>query len=262
VTARAQASDAARRTGGAARLRRVAAQTAMELRLTLRNGESLLVAFGIPLGMLVFFSLVDVLPHGDGRPVDFLLPGVLALSVMSTAMVSLGIATGFERHYLVLKRLGATPLRRGELITAKALTVVAVEVVQVIVLLGIGIGVLGFRPSPGAALWLLPVALAVGTAAFAGLGLAMAGRLRAVGTLAAANTVYLFLLLVGGIAFPLERLPERAAAAARLLPSAPLAGLLRAGFGGDLSRSTFDLGVLALWAIGSCALAARVFRWE
>jgi ABC-2 type transport system permease protein len=247
---------------GVGPLRRVVAQAGMEVRLTLRNGESLLVAFAIPLGLLGFFSLVDVLPHEGSRPVDFLLPGVLALSVMSTAMVALGIATGFERHYLVLKRLGATPLRRGELIAAKIAAVVAVEVVQVAVLLGLGVGALGFRPSPGAALWLVPVALAVGTAAFAGLGLAMAGRLRAVGTLAAANALYLLLLLVGGIAFPLDVLPEPVAAAARVLPSAPLAGLLRAAFSGALETVGLDLAVLSAWAVGACLLAARVFRWQ
>jgi hypothetical protein len=125
---------------------RVAAQTGMELRLTLRNGESLLVAFGIPLGLLVFFSVVDVLPTDGERPVDFLVPGVLALSVMSTSLVALGIATGFERFYLVLKRLGATPLRRRELILAKVLAVAAVQVVQIAVVLAVAVLLLGYRP--------------------------------------------------------------------------------------------------------------------
>ncbi|MGZ4785713.1 MAG: ABC transporter permease, partial [Acidimicrobiales bacterium] len=84
-----------------------AAQTRMELSLSLRQGEQLLVSIGIPLLLLIFFSLVDVLPKPDGvdDPVTFLAPGVLALAVMSTAMVSLGIGTGFERQYKVLKRL-------------------------------------------------------------------------------------------------------------------------------------------------------------
>ena len=88
------------------------AQARVELLLTLRRGESLLVSLVIPLGILVFFSKVDAVNTTCVQPVDFLVPGVLALAVMSTAMVSLGIATGFERRYGVLKRLGSTPLSR------------------------------------------------------------------------------------------------------------------------------------------------------
>ena len=97
----------------------VAAQTRAELVLTLRRGESLLVSFAIPIGILVFFSKVDAITTDYKDPVDFLVPGVLALAVMSTAMVSLAIATGYERRYGVLKRLGSTPLSRGGLLAAK-----------------------------------------------------------------------------------------------------------------------------------------------
>ena len=83
-------------------MRKVWAQARAEVLLTLRRGESVLLALGIPVVLLAFFSTVDVLDVD----VDFLAPGVLALAVMSTAMVSLGIATGFERQYLVLLLLG------------------------------------------------------------------------------------------------------------------------------------------------------------
>ncbi len=248
-------------TIAAASRRRLAAQTGMELRLLLRNGESLLATFGIPLLLLVFFSLVEVLPHRAERSVDFLVPGVLALSIMSAAMVSLGIATGFERYYLVLKRLGATPLRRIELVGAKALAILAVEALQVVLIAVIAVGLLGYRPPGGGPWWLAPLGVLLGTAAFAGLGLAMAGRLRAIATLALANTAYLALLLLGGIAFPLERLPAPAAAVARLLPSAALTEVLRAALHtGGIPAG--ELAVLAVWAGGAVSLAAAVFRWE
>ena len=89
--------------------------------------------------LLVFFCVVDVLPTGTDDPVDFLAPGVLALAVMSTAMVGLGIATGFERQYGVLKRLGATPLGRPALLAAKTTAVVVVEAVQVAVLVPVAL---------------------------------------------------------------------------------------------------------------------------
>jgi len=242
-------------------LRRLRAQSLMELRLLLRNGENLLVTMGIPTGLLVFFSLVDVLPT-DGRPaVEFLAPGVLALAVMGAALVSLGISTGFERHYLVLKRLGATPLTRGELVAAKALSVLAVELVQVVVVLGVA-AALGWRPEAGAAGVAAAVgAVLAGTAAFAGIGLALAGTLRAVGTLALVNALFLLLMLLGGMVFSLDVLPEGLAAAARLLPSAALADALRSA----LTQAAVDgraLGVLAAWATLSVTAAARLFRWE
>ena len=123
------------------------AQTRTELTLGLRQGEQLLVSLGIPLLVLVFFSLVDVLPIPDGfdEPVDFLTPGVLALAVMSSAMVSLGIGTGFERQYGVLKRLGASPLPRSGLLAGKVGALLTVEATQLVVLGAVGLA-LGWSP--------------------------------------------------------------------------------------------------------------------
>lgn len=231
----------------------------MELRLLLRNGENLLVTLGIPVALLVFFSLVDVLPSTGERRVDFLVPGALALSVIGSAMVALGIATGFERFYLVLKRLGATPLRRGELIAAKVLAVLATQALQVVVVVGVGL-VLGWGPRLGE-VWLALVALPLGTAAFAGIGLGLAGSLRAIATLAVTNTLFGLLLLSSGILFPLETLPRPAAIMALALPAAPLTDLLRAGLQATPVPWS-ALAILTAWAVGAPLLAARAFRWE
>jgi ABC-2 type transport system permease protein len=232
------------------------AQTLMELRLTLRRGESLLLTLAIPLGLLVFFGTVDVI---GGVTVGFLVPGIVALAVMSTAMTGLAIATGFERQYGVLKRLGATPLPRSGLLLAKTLSVLAVETLQVALIVVLGL-VLGWRPSGGAAAGAVAFVV-LGTTAFAGLGLLMAGRLRAEATLAAANGLYLVLLLVSGMVVPLAKLPGGLRAVARALPSGALAEGLRASFGGagGLAR---PLLVLAVWAVVALAAAAATFRWE
>src|SRR5207249_5640098 len=148
------------------------AQTRVELTLTLRRGESVLLALGIPVLLLGFFSIVDVLPTGRRHPVDFLAPGVLALAVLSTAMVGLGIATGFERQYGVLKRLGTTPLGRPALLAAKTLSILAVEVLQVAVLVVVAL-LLGWDPAGSAPKAGLAMLLA--TVGFAGVGLLMAG---------------------------------------------------------------------------------------
>ncbi|MDQ2825407.1 MAG: ABC transporter permease, partial [Actinomycetota bacterium] len=197
----------------------VLAQTRVELALTLRRGESVLLSLGIPVLLLAFFSTVDVLPTGTDHPVDFLAPGVLALAVMSTAMVGLGIATGFERQYGVLKRLGSTPLGRPALLTAKTAAIVCVEVVQVAVLVAVAL-VLGWRPS--ASIGAVAAAMLLATVAFSGIGLLMAGRLRGEAVLAAANGLYLVLLLLGGMVIPLAKLPGALRSISRLLPAAAL----------------------------------------
>lgn len=240
----------------------LAAQFRIECTLTLRNKESLLLTMGIPVGLLVFFSLVDVLPvesvlsDGDDA-VDALAPRILALAIMSMAMTGLAIATGFERSYGVLKRLGTTPLGRPRLLTAKIAGVVAIEVVQAAVLVPVGLA-LGWRPSFSA----LPLvgAVVLGTTAFAGLGLWMAGTLRAEITLALANGLYLVFLLLGGFLIPLEEFPGPLASAARLLPGSALTDLVTAAFDGGTAPGRAWL-VLAVWAVAMPLVAARTFRW-
>ena len=171
--------------------------------MTLRRGETLLLTLGIPVVFLLFFSKVSVVSTPTATPANFFVPGILALAVMSTAMVSLGIATGFERGYGVLKRLGSTPLGRPRLLGAKIVTILAVELLQAAVLLPVGIG-LGWNPGGGGppAVAAALGAILLGSTAFAGIGLFMAGTLRAEVNLAAANGLYLILLLLGGMIVP------------------------------------------------------------
>ena len=241
-------------------MRALLAQTAMELRLTARRGESLLVTLGLPLILRVFFGSMDFFALGRPDAIAFLVPGLLALAIMASGMVSLGIATGFERYYGVLKRLGGTPLTRPQLIGAKLLAVLAVEAVQVLLIGGAAAWLFGWRPA-GAG---LPAALGLallGTTAFAGLGLALAGSLRAEATLAAANGLFLLLMLGGGFFLPLSHLPAPVAAVAPYLPAAALADALRAALAGSAVPS-LSLIVLVVWAVAAVTLAALTFQWE
>jgi ABC-2 type transport system permease protein len=242
--------------------RMVRAQALMELRLTARRFENLFVMLVIPPAVLAFFGAVPVVSTGEGQPVDFLLPGVLALAVISTAFVNLGIATGFERGYGVLKRLGGSPLPRSGLVAAKLIVVVLVEAIQVILLVAIATVLFSWRAAPGANLPLAGAALALGTVTFAGLGLLLAGTLRAEATLALANALFLVFLLLGGVVLPLDRLPPALEMAARLLPAAALSELVRAGLGASRSDVLGPIGVLAVWGAGSIVVAVRSFRWE
>lgn len=240
-------------------LRPLVAQTRTEVALTLSQSESLLVSLGLPLILLVAFTLAPVTPTGTARRIQFVAPGILALAVMSTAMVSLSIATGFERSYGVLKRLGATPLGRPALVAAKTCSVLAVEAVQVVVLGAVSLG-LGWRPHGDAALAVAAYLLA--TVAFAGLGMLMAGALRAEVVLGVANGAYVVLLLLGGMVFSLSVLPGGLQALAKALPAAALSTALSGTVGAGGGVPAWSWAVLGAWAVASPVAAALSFRWE
>jgi ABC-2 type transport system permease protein len=248
--------------GAAPRSKIIAAQAGLELRTLLRNGEQLLLTLIIPVLLLVVFSSEALISVGHGHRIDFIAPGILALAVMSTSFTSLAIGTGFERRYGVLKRLGATPLSRSGLVAAKAVTVLTVEAGQ-IVLIVIVSALLGWRPVITAVSVLSALlVIVVGSAAFSGLAMLMAGTLRAEATLAAANLIYLLLLGVGGVVFPLSKFPVDARPVLRLLPSGAMSDGLRSVLRYGAGLPVRDLVVLAMWAVVGIGLAARTFRWE
>jgi ABC-2 type transport system permease protein len=246
------------RPGAAPLPRMLLAQAGLEVRMMLRNGEQLLLTIVIPVLVLTVFGSVEVMDLG-GRVerIGFLVPGVLALAVLSTAFTGLAIGTGFERRYGALKRLGASPLPRGALLAAKGLSVLTVEAMQLLLLCTVAL-VMGWDPagSPLAA----AVLIVAGTAAFAALGLLMAGTLRAEATLAAANLVYLLLLAGGAVVLPVASYGGLGGAIT-WLPS----GALGEGLRDALLEGVFPavhVLVLVLWAALGTFLTARTFRWE
>ncbi|GAA1479346.1 ABC transporter permease [Nocardioides aestuarii] len=247
------------RPGAAPLPRMVLAQAAMESRLLVRNGEQLLLAVVIPVIVLVggVLAAQRVGLELSGRPVDVLTPGVLALAVMSTAFTSLAIATGFERRYGVLKRLGTSPLPRSGLLLGKIGALFLVELGQLVVVGGVALA-LGWSPDV-AVVGLLFTVLA-GTFAFASLGLLVAGVLRAEATLAAANLVYLLLLAGGAVVLPASSYGAWGSLA-QWLPSGALGEAMRSALG-DGSLPVLPLIVLAAWGVVGTVLTARSFRWE
>jgi ABC-2 type transport system permease protein len=237
----------------------ILAQTRAELRMTVRRGESVLVTIIIPALLLIFAMTVNIAPPNGQKPIDFFVPGILVAAVMSTGMVSLSIATAYERYYGVLKRLGSSPLPRWGLIAAKTLSVLALEAAQIIFLLALAAILYGWRPQ--GSFFAAVFVLLLGTVTFAALGMLMAGTLRAEATLAAANGLFLIFLLVGGTILPIERLPGFTQPLARLLPPAAFSDALR----GALSPQGIPVGsllALAIWALIFLVAAALTFRWE
>jgi len=251
-------STVARRTP---HVRAVLAQARMEVRLVVRSSESLVVTLGLPLGVLVLFSTVDVLPTGGARAVDFLVPGVIAISVGATGIVVVAVQTAFERKYAVLKRLGVSPLSRGGFLVAKALSVVAILAVQTGLVVALAVGALGWRPGLGVGGALTALALiALAALAATSTGLLMAGTLRAEATLAGANALFLVLVAISGVAFDAAVLPATLARIGAVTPVGALAEALRGVTdGGPVAGAALRL---AAWAVVATLAAARSFRWE
>jgi ABC-2 type transport system permease protein len=239
-------------------------QTRVETVLLLRNGEQLLLTLVIPLVLLLLLAGTDLVDIGgtssaDGDKVGAAVAGVLTVAVMSTAFTGLAIATGFERRYGVLRRLAVTPLPRSALLLGKGGAVLAVEALQVVLVVGVALA-LGWS---GEASWGGVVALVLaGTAAFAGLGMLMAGTLRAEATLAAANLVYVLLLVAGAAVVPVERYPSGVQPLLHALPSGALGEGLRSVVVDTSGVPWAQVAILAAWAVAGILLAARTFRWE
>ncbi len=250
------------RPGAAPLPRQVLAQARTEARLMLRNGEQLLLAVVIPVIVLVgaVAGSERVGLELDASAVDTFAPGVLALAVMSTAFTSLAIATGFERRYGVIKWLGSSPLPRSGLLAGKVLALLLVELLQLLVLGGTALA-LGWDPvvSGGSVLGALLVGV-LGTAAFAAIGLLVAGTLRAEATLAAANLVYLLLMAGGAVVLPASAYGGFGEVA-QWLPSGALGEGMRAALV-DGALQVTSLVALGAWALVGTVLTARTFQWE
>jgi ABC-2 type transport system permease protein len=243
-------------------MRAFRAQTFAEVRMTTRRGETLLLTVGIPVLLLTFFSLAHVTTTPTKSRVDFIAPGILALCVLSTSLVALSIATGFERSFGVLRRLHVTPLGQRRLIGAKIASVLVTEVLQVAILTAVAL-LLGWHPHGGVSGALMVVAILIlGSAGCAGIGLALAGRLRAEVNLAASNGLYLVLLLLSGIVVPLTSLPGVIQRIVIALPSGAMAEALHRILGHGGTASIADWVSLGVWAVLAPLFAARTFRFD
>ena len=242
------------------------AQAGFELRLLLRNGEQFLLTVIIPIALLLGVTLVPAVPldapAGAAR-VPEALGGVLAVAVIASAFTSLAISVGFDRRSGALIMLATTPLSRQAILGARALATLAMVAIQVL-LLALAAIALGWRPTASALA--LPAWVILGTAAFAALGFALGGAVRAEATLAIANATFLVLVAVGGTTFPASELPGPLATVVSVLPSSALADLLRWSTGtlggGGATALLVDAALVLGWGIAGALIASRTFRWR
>ncbi|MEV0335404.1 ABC transporter permease [Nocardia sp. NPDC050717] len=241
----------------ASRAAMLAAQTALELKLLLRNGEQLLLTMFIPITLLVGLTLLPFGEFGEHR-VDKIVPMVMMTAVMSTAFTGQAIAVGFDRRYGALKRLGATPLPRWGVIAGKCAAVLIVVVLQALLLGLIGVA-LGWRPGLGG-LALGALVIALGTATFAAMGLLLGGTLKAEVVLALANICWFVMLGIASLVLVSDSLPTALTVLVRLVPSGALAFALEAALAGAVDW--LGVAVLVAWGVVCGALATRLFRFS
>ncbi|MFT3662278.1 MAG: ABC transporter permease [Gordonia sp. (in: high G+C Gram-positive bacteria)] len=241
--------------------RMIAAQTRMEFTLLIRNGEQLLLTLFIPVTMLIGLSLMPITALGESSAdrATRLVPAIMAVAIMSTAFTGQAIAVGFDRRYGALKRLGATPIPRWGIIAGKSLAVVIVVIGQSVVIGLLGL-FLGWRPSIGG-LAIGVVMIALGTMAFATLGLLLGGTMKAEVVLALGNLIWFVLLALSGLVVFSGDVPAAALWIARLAPSGALTQALTQA----TQHTSFDVGgavVLLVWAALGGLGAVRWFKFE
>jgi ABC-2 type transport system permease protein len=242
--------------GAGRKLHMLLAHARTETKLTLRNGEQILLTLLIPIALLVGLTVVDIISMPEPR-VDSAVPRIFALAVMSSAFTGQAIALGFDRRYGVLKRLAATALPRWMLVGGRVLAGLTVVAIQLVVL-GVIALLLGWSPGFAGLLWTVVFAV-LGAFAFGALGVLLGGTLRAELVLALANIIWFILLLGGGIIVPASSMSPGVAGVVELLPSGALTEGLHQALNGA-GPGWQPLVVLFGWGVLASVVAGRTTR--
>ncbi len=197
------------------------------------------------------------------RYIDWVIPGIIGLNLMSTGMWGIGFGVVQMRQKKQLKRLVATPMRRRDYLLAQILarlSFVFLEIPPVILFAWLAFGV----RVEGSLLALAAVVL-LGAMAFAGLGLLSASRARTIeGVSGLLNLAMLPMFVLSGVFFPASRYPEAMQPFVKALPLTALNDALRAVYndGLPLHAVGLELAIVAGWMVLSFVLALRIFRWQ
>lgn len=246
--------------GPAPPLRRLLTQAGWELRAVLRNGEQLLVAFVLPLGVLVGVARTGVPDLSPLPQAQAAWAGALGVAVVSSAFTGQAIAYGFDRRGGVLRLLATTPVGRGGLLGARALAVLAVVLLQLLVL-STAAAVVGVPLTAGAVAAAVP-AVVLGTGAALAAGLLLASAVRAEAVLALANLLWVLVLVGGGLVLPASGvLPEPWSDLVAWSPTGALGAALRTA-ATDAVPALLPLAALAGWCLVLGAAARRWLRWD
>ena len=205
----------------------------------------------------------DLVTEQGSRYIDFLIPGLLGLNLMSTGIWSIAFSITTARQKQLLKRLVATPMRRSHYLLAQVFGRLTFLVPEMVVL--VGVGWLAFGVAVRGSLWLLFATCLLGAMTFCGIGLLIASRVRTVeGASGLANVAMLPMWLLSGVFFSAERFPDWVQPLIRALPLTSLNDALRGIIteGWSPGAVAAKLAVVCAWGAVSFLLALRIFRWR
>ena len=193
----------------------------------------------------------------------FLEAGMIGYGIASTAFGGLAIGTVIRRESGILKRVRATPLPAWVYLGSLLVSTLITYLIEVAIIIGLG-RVVFHVPVPGTMLSLL-AALALGTVAFAALGLALTGAVRSSdGSSAVVNLVYLPMTFLSGTFFSTQSSPRFLRWIAEVLPLTYFTRIVRNVLlhGQHVWSDLSALGIVALWGAVGVAIALKVFRWQ
>jgi ABC-type multidrug transport system permease subunit len=207
----------------------------------------------------------SIVAEPGSRYIDFLIPGLIGQNTMGGGLWGVGFLIVNFRIGKLLKRFTATPMPRRDFLLAILLARLTFLIPDVAVLLCLGVFKFGM-PIRGD-LWLVCLVEIVGALAFAGIGLLIASRAQSTETVSGLmNLVMLPMWIFSGLFFSVERFPNEIKMFSQILPLTQLLNALRAVIleGADLQSHVvlMALGVLSAWAIGTFAIALKIFRWQ
>jgi len=197
------------------------------------------------------------------RYIDWLVPGLLGLNIMSTGLWSVGFSVVYARSRKLLKRLTATPMRRSHYLASHVVARLAFLALEAGVLVGVARFVFGI-PIAGSPVTLGVVCL-IGALSFGGLGLLLASRARTVEAVSGLlNLAMLPMWVLSGVFFSSEHFPRAMQPFIQALPLTALNQALRAVMidGASPAALAWQIVNLVLWGAVSFAIALRIFRWQ
>jgi ABC-2 type transport system permease protein len=195
--------------------------------------------------------------------IDFLLPGLIALSVMQMAIFSVGFVFVRYKELGILKRLVATPMRPWEFVLSNVIMRLIVTMLQTAIF--ILLGVLAFDVQVVGSYWLVLLIALFGAIMFLGLGFTISGLASTVESVPVfANLIAFPMMFLGGIFFPIDSFPNWLQHIARYLPVTFFADALRSVMnkGATFSDVSPDLGWMLAWAVVAVVLANITFGFE
>lgn len=211
----------------------------------------------------MFTLTVEDVQARSQRYLDFLLPGLMAFTLMQLSIAGSGFNIVEFRRKGILKRLFVTPIKPGDFITAIVLARMAIVLIQLTVLILFAVTILDVSIVGNFASFYLMIIL--GTFIFLCLGFCLGSIAKTQQAVMAVGNIVIFpQIFLSGVFYPIESMPELVQPIARLLPLSFVSTAMReiANNGASLLEIIPSLLGIAVWLVIAFILATRLFVWK